>query len=299
VSPGLRVGFIGLGIMGQPMAGRLLAAGYQLVVHTRTAATAKNLVDSGATWAESATEVAESSDLVITMLPDSEAVRTVYLGADGLIDGLRSDMVSIDMSSIDPSTTREIAERLARLGVVLLDAPVSGGQKGAIDGSLTIMVGGPTEVVERVRPLLSNLGRSITRVGDVGAGQVTKACNQLVVGATIEAVAEALFLARRAGVDPVSVREALLGGFASSRVLDAHGQRMIAGAFEPGFRVRLHRKDAGIVQRLAGSVGSPTPMFDIVAQRLARLDDLGGGDLDHSALFQLLSDESPSPSPGL
>lgn len=284
------IGFIGLGIMGRPMAGHLLEAGYSLTVSTRTAETAADLLRAGATWADSAAEVAEASDVALTMLPDTPDVRTVFIGPKGILEGAHPDLVVVDMSTIDPTTTRELHDRMKEHGVISLDAPVSGGQKGANERTLSIMVGGPADAFERVRPILAAMGRTIVRVGEAGAGQVAKACNQLVVGANIQAVAEALSLARRAGVDPAAVREVLLGGFAASRVLEVHGQRMLGRAFEPGFRVRLHRKDARIIRSLAASVGSPTPGFDVVAECLDRLDEIGGGELDHSALVTLMDD---------
>lgn len=284
------VGFIGLGIMGRPMAGHLLNAGYPLTVNTRTAETAAELLRGGATWAESAADVARASDIVLTMLPDTPDVQSVFLGPGGIVEGVRPGLLVVDMSTIDPTTTRELHDRMKERGVVTLDAPVSGGQKGANERTLSIMVGGPADAFERARPILGTLGRTIVLVGEAGAGQVAKACNQLVVGANIEAVAEAISLARRAGVDPAVVREVLLGGFAASRVLEVHGQRMLDRAFEPGFRIRLHRKDARIIRSLAASVASPTPAFDVVAECLARLDEAGAGDLDHSALITLIED---------
>jgi 2-hydroxy-3-oxopropionate reductase len=288
------VGFIGLGIMGRPMAGHLLDAGYPLTVNTRTAATASDLLQAGATWAESAADVARASDVVLTMLPDTPDVRSVFIGPGGIVEGAHPDLLVVDMSTIDPTTTRELHERLKEHGVVSLDAPVSGGQKGANERTLSIMVGGPADAFERARPILAAMGRTIVRVGEAGAGQVAKACNQLVVGANIQAVAEALSLARRSGVDPAAVREVLLGGFAASRVLEVHGQRMLDRAFEPGFRIRLHRKDARIIRSLATSVGSPTPGFDVVAECLDRLDEAGAGELDHSALFTLVDEWAAS-----
>jgi 3-hydroxyisobutyrate dehydrogenase-like beta-hydroxyacid dehydrogenase len=197
----------------------------------------------------------------------------------------------IDMSTIDPAATRAIAERLGSQGVEMLDAPVSGGERGAIDGILSIMAGGPDQAFARAAPMFAVLGKNIVHVGPSGAGQVAKACNQLVVAATIEAVAEALVLAERSGVDPAKVRQALLGGFAGSKILEVHGQRMLDRAFEPGFRARLHRKDARIVLNAAEAAGAPIPSFRAVAAQLDRLvDDAGRGDLDHSALFTLLDE---------
>ena len=286
---GERVGFIGLGIMGSPMARHLLEAGFPLTVHSRSPAPVDALVSDGAVRATSPSEVAGVSDVVITMLPDTPDVEHVMLGDDGVAVGAPAGTLVIDMSTIDPGPTRAIAEQLGKHGVEMLDAPVSGGERGAIDGTLSIMVGGPDGAFARAQPILQAMGKNIVHVGPSGAGQITKACNQLVVAATIEAVAEALVLAERSGVDPAKVREALLGGFAGSKILEVHGQRMLDRAFEPGFRARLHRKDARIVLDAARAAGSPIPAFQVVAAQLDRLvDEADRGDLDHSALFTLL-----------
>lgn len=283
-----KVGFIGLGIMGRPMVGHLLRAGYPMTVHTRTAATAAEALAAGATWAVSPADVAQCSDIVILMLPDTQDVRDVVTRPGlGLAGALRPRHVLVDMSTIDPVATRELARCVQDAGAAWLDAPVSGGEKGAREATLSIMVGGDADVFERVRPILENLGRTIVRVGDAGAGQVAKACNQLVVAATIQAVAEALTLASRAQVDPRGVREVMLGGFAASRVLEVHGQRMLSRTFEPGFRVRLHAKDARIITELAQAVGSAIPAFEVAAAALAELAETNP-DLDHSALITLL-----------
>lgn len=289
---GERVGFIGLGIMGAPMARRLLAAGFPLTVHSRSPEPVDELESAGAQRAGSPADVARASDVVITMLPDTPDVERVVLGDDGVASGVVAGDLVVDMSTIDPGPTREIAEQLTARGVEMLDAPVSGGERGAIDGTLSIMVGGSDQAFARATPILRAMGANIVHVGPSGAGQIAKACNQLVVAATIEAVAEALVLAERSGVDAAKVREALLGGFAGSKILEVHGQRMLDRAFEPGFRARLHRKDARIVLDAAEASGAPVPSFRVVATQLDRLvDDAGGGDLDHSALFALL-DES-------
>ena len=286
---GERVGFIGLGIMGSPMARHLLEAGFPLTVHSRSPAPVDALVSDGAVRATSPSEVAGVSDVVITMLPDTPDVEHVMLGDDGVAVGAPAGTLVIDMSTIDPGPTRAIAEQLGKHGVEMLDAPVSGGERGAIDGTLSIMVGGPDGAFARAQPILQAMGKNIVHVGPSGAGQITKACNQLVVAATIEAVAEALVLAERSGVDPAKVREALLGGFAGSKILEVHGQRMLDRAFEPGFRARLHRKDARIVLDAARAADSPIPAFQVVAAQLDRLvDEADRGDLDHSALFTLL-----------
>jgi 2-hydroxy-3-oxopropionate reductase len=288
---GERVGFIGLGIMGAPMSRHLLAAGFPLTVHSRSPSPVDALVAAGAARADAPAEVAQASDIVITMLPDTPDVEHVVLGEDGVASGIAAGGLVIDMSTIDPVPTRAIAQALASRGVEMLDAPVSGGQKGAIDGTLSIMVGGSDQAFARAMPLFEAMGANIVHVGPSGAGQVAKACNQLVVAATIEAVAEALVLAARSGVNAGKVREALLGGFAGSKILEVHGQRMLDRAFEPGFRARLHRKDARIVLNAARESGSAVPSFAVVAAQLDRLvDDAGRGELDHSALFTLLDE---------
>jgi len=283
--PSDRIGFIGLGIMGKPMAMNLLAAGYPLTVHSRSPGPVDEVVSRGATRASGAAEVATASDVTITMLPDTSDVELVLTGAGGVLDGVAAGALVIDMSSIDPAPTRAMAEVFARRDVAMVDAPVSGGERGAIDGTLSIMIGGEPDAVARAMPIFQVLGKTIVHVGPSGAGQVTKACNQLVVAATIEAVAEALLLAERSGVDPGKVREALLGGFAGSKILEVHGQRMLDRAFDPGFRIRLHRKDARIVEDAAHATGTPIPSFAVVAEQLQRALDDGDGELDHSGLY--------------
>jgi 2-hydroxy-3-oxopropionate reductase len=286
-----RVGFIGLGIMGRPMARRLLDAGFALAVHSRSPAPVNELVAAGAERAASPGEVGAASDVVVTMLPDTADVESVVFGEAGLAGSLRPGSLVVDMSTIDPLATRGFAERLRGDGVAFLDAPVSGGERGAIDGTLSIMVGGADDDLARARPLLEAMGSTIVHVGAVGAGQVAKACNQLVVGSAIEAVAEALVLAAKAGADPAKVRDALLGGLAASRILDVHGERMLRAAFDPGFRLRLHHKDANIVLDAARRLGAPTPGFAVVAAALARAVAEGRGDLDHAALVTLLEEQ--------
>jgi 2-hydroxy-3-oxopropionate reductase len=283
--PDERIGFIGLGIMGKPMAKNLLAAGYPLTVHSRSPGPVDEVVAAGASRADGPAAVATSSDITITMLPDTNDVQDVLTGAAGVLEGAADGSLVIDMSSIDPAPTREMAETFAKRDVAMVDAPVSGGERGAIDGTLSIMIGGDADAVARAEPIFDVLGKTIVHVGPSGAGQVTKACNQLVVAATIEAVAEALLLAERSGVDPAKVREALLGGFAGSKILDVHGQRMLDRAFDPGFRIRLHRKDARIIEDAAADTGTPIPSFAIVAAQLQRALEDGDGELDHSALY--------------
>jgi 2-hydroxy-3-oxopropionate reductase len=287
-----RVGFIGLGVMGAPMARHVLAAGFPLTVHSRSAPPVEALVAEGASWAGKPAEVARVSDVIVTMLPDTPDVELVLLGADGVQEGAASGSLVIDMSTIDPIATRTFAERLASGGVAMLDAPVSGGQVGAEAGTLSIMVGGPDDAFQRALPVFESMGQTIVHVGPAGAGQVTKACNQLVIASAVEAVGEAFVLAVKAGVDPAKVREALLGGFAGSKVLDLHGQRMLDGAFGPGFRSALMAKDGRIVVEAADRLGAPIPGFRTVAERLEAMLPAGRGDLDYAALVTLLEDEA-------
>jgi 2-hydroxy-3-oxopropionate reductase len=285
-----RVGFVGLGIMGKPMARNLLEAGFGIVVHSRSPGPVDELVAAGAERGADPEDVASRSDVVITMLPDTPDVELVLLGERGVVGGIRAGSLVIDMSTIRPLAAKGFAETFERRNVSMLDAPVSGGERGAIQGTLSIMVGGSAAALDRGRPFLEVMGSNVVHVGPAGAGQVAKACNQLVVAATIQAVAEALLLAKKAGVDPAKVREALLGGFAGSKILEVHGQRMLAGDFTPGFRSVLHRKDARIVRQTAEEVGSPVPLFEIAAQGLERLVEVGRGELDHAALVTLLED---------
>jgi 2-hydroxy-3-oxopropionate reductase len=291
-----RVGFIGLGIMGKPMARNLLSAGFDVTVHSRSAGPVDELVGSGAIRGDGAAAVAAASDVTITMLPDTADVERVLTGADGVIEGARAGSLVIDMSSIDPEPTRAMAAAFAAREVAMLDAPVSGGEKGAIDGALSIMVGGDEDSFTRATPIFEVLGHSIVHVGPSGAGQVCKACNQLVVAATIEAVAEALLLAERSGVDAAKVRDALLGGFAGSKILEVHGRRMLDRSFDPGFRIRLHRKDARIVEDAAAATATPIPSFAAVTRQLQHAVEAGDGDRDHSALYAELAREADSPA---
>jgi 2-hydroxy-3-oxopropionate reductase len=287
------IGFIGLGIMGKPMARNLLRAGYPLVVLNRSRAAVDELVAEGATAGRSPQDVAAVSDIVITMLPDSGDVEAVVLGLDGVAFGIRRGSLYVDMSTIAPGTARKVAQEMRARGVDVLDAPVSGGEKGAIDAALSIMVGGSDEAFARAEPVLRKLGKNIVHVGPDGAGQVTKACNQIVVGVTIEAVAEALALAAASGVDQVAVRAALLGGFAQSKVLEVHGQRMIDRAFAPGFKSRLHRKDMNIAVNAGHEAGLELGAAALVRERFDELIARGEGDLDHSAL-RTLYDTAPT-----
>ncbi len=281
------LGFIGLGVMGLPMARNLLNAGYPVIVHSRSRQRADDLVSEGARWASSPSDVARAATVVVTMLPDSSDVRDVADGPSGLFAGASPGLTWIDMSSIDPQVTRSLAVRAAQFGIECLDAPVSGGERGAVDATLSIMVGGPQATFDRCLPLLSRLGGAVVRVGDTGAGQLAKVCNQIVVGCTIAAVAEALTLAGQAGVDPAAVRQVMLGGLASSRVLEVHGERMLRRTFAPGFRAVLHRKD--LLNALDAARGSGSALFltALVSELMTAQVAAGGGDLDHAALVKV------------
>jgi 2-hydroxy-3-oxopropionate reductase len=293
------IGFIGLGIMGAPMALHLANAGHRLFVHTR-----RTLPDSVAAVpvvpCASARDVAASAEIVFTMLPDTPDVEAVLFGADGVAQGLggTTRKVVVDMSSISPMATRIFAKRIDALGADYIDAPVSGGEVGAKAASLTIMCGGDPAVFERVRPLLALMGRNITRVGGHGDGQITKVANQIVVALNIAAVGEALLFASKAGADPAKVREALMGGFASSRVLEVHGERMIKRTFAPGFRIRLHQKDLGLALQGARELGVALPQTAAAAQLMQACAAHGMADLDHSALvraLELMADHEVAP----
>ena len=282
------IGFIGLGIMGKPMAKNLLAAGYPVIALNRSRGPLDELVAAGAQEGSDADNVAAFSDVLITMLPDSPDVEEVMLGDMGAVEGITRGALWIDMSTIAPATTKRVAAELAeKKQVTSLDAPVSGGEKGAIDGTLSIMVGGSDADFERAKPVFEVLGKNIVHVGALGAGQVTKACNQIVVGVTIEAVAEALALAEAEGVDPAKVRAALLGGFAQSKILEVHGQRMIDRTFNPGFKSRLHRKDMNIAVSAGEANGMELAAAKLVRERFDMLIERGDGERDHSALRTL------------
>jgi 2-hydroxy-3-oxopropionate reductase len=282
------IGFIGLGIMGKPMARNLLKSGYTLVVHNRSRGAVDELSKEGAQAATSSKEVAERSEIVITMLPDSPDVELVYAGEQGIFSGLKSGKLLIDMSSISPVVARKLAAEAEQHGCDMLDAPVSGGETGAIGASLSIMIGGKTSAVEQAMPIFQALGKNIVHVGDAGAGQVTKAANQMVVGSTIAIVGEALVLAAKAGVDPAKVRQALLGGFAQSKILEAHGQKMLERNFKPGFRIRLHEKDMKIAIATGSEYGVPLMVTGVVAQMMTAMKGMGNGDLDHSGLVKFV-----------
>lgn len=286
----MRIGFIGLGVMGVPMARNLLAAGHDLTVH-RVKERSQVLVDEGAVAAASAREVAAASDVVVLMLPDTPDVEEVLRGDDGVLAGLHPGSLVVDMSSISPVVTVELAALVREAGSEYVDAPVSGGEVGARDGTLTIFVGGEEAAVRRAAPVLEVLGRTVTRMGPVGAGQATKVVNQVVVALTIEAVAEGLALAEASGIDAGAVREALAGGFASSRALDLHGSRMVAREFDPGFRLRLHRKDLGLALAAAEHHGAAVPATRVVAAQMDEALARGWQELDHSALFRVVVED--------
>ena len=282
----MQLGFIGLGIMGAPMAGHLAAAGHSLFVHTRSRV--PDAIAAVATPCANAQQVAECADIVFTMLPDTPDVEAVLFGAQGVAAGLAPGKLVVDMSSISPLATKGFAQRLQALGCELLDAPVSGGEVGARAASLTIMVGGTPAAFERAQPLLALMGRNITHVGASGDGQTTKVANQIIVALNIAAVAEALVFASKAGADPAKVRQALMGGFASSRILEVHGERMIKRTFAPGFRIRLHQKDLGLALAGARELGVALPQTAGAAQLMQACAAHGLAELDHSALVQAL-----------
>jgi 2-hydroxy-3-oxopropionate reductase len=282
------VGFIGLGVMGLPMAVNLVRAGVHVTAYSRSPSPVELFVREGGTGASSVEEAARDKDCVVTMLPDTPDVETVLLGPRGVLESARRGTIVVDMSTISPLRTREFATTLRGRGLELVDAPVSGGQTGAENATLSIMVGGSDSAFARVHPILAMLGKTIVHIGDSGAGQVAKACNQLIVGVTIEAVAEALTLAEAAGVSPRRTRDALLGGFAASRVLEVHGQRMLDGNFQSGFRARLHLKDAEIVRETSRQLTLDLPAAEVARAALQRLVDAGGGDQDHAALVTTL-----------
>ena len=286
------VGFIGLGVMGKPMARNLLKRGFPLVVHSRSRGSVDEIAAAGATRAESAADVARQASRIITMLPDGPDVQRVLAGADGVFSTLQPGSILVDMSTIAPGTARALAAEAKVRGASMLDAPVSGGEIGAIDGTLSIMVGGDAAALEAVRPILAAMGNPerIIHIGESGAGQICKACNQLVIGGTLAAVGEAFALARKLGVDPAKVRSALLGGFASSRVLEVHGERLIQKNFKPGFPARLYRKDLKIVLDTLGEACVPAPVTAVVQQLLSALLAQHKDDLDYSALATVLLD---------
>jgi 2-hydroxy-3-oxopropionate reductase len=286
------VGFIGLGVMGRPMARNLLKRGFPLIVHSRSQGPVDEIVAAGAARAESPAEVARQATCIITMLPDGPDVERVLTSSNGVLTALQPDSVIVDMSTIAPGTAQRLAAAAGSVGASMLDAPVSGGEIGAIDGTLSIIVGGDARALERVRPILEAIGNPerIIHIGESGAGQICKACNQLVIGGTLVAVGEAFALARKSGVNPAQVRAALLGGFAASRVLEVHGDRLLHDNFTPGFPARLYRKDLRIVMNALNDAGVAAPVTAIVQQLLTALIADGKEALDYSALGTVLAD---------
>ena len=284
------VGFIGLGLMGKPMAKNLLKGGFGVVAHSRSAGPVDEVVAAGAERAATPAEVARRAARIITMLPDSPDVERVLEGADGVFSAMQPGTILIDTSSISPKTARRLAANAETLGARMLDAPVSGGEIGAIDGTLSIMVGGDVNAFNTVKPILDAMGnsRKVIRIGESGAGQISKVCNQMVIGGTLVAVAEAFALARKAGVDPVRVREALLGGFAASRVLEVHGERILNRNYKPGFRSILYAKDMRVAAETLAEYGTPAPEAAVVQQLVAQLVASGKGDIDYSALATVI-----------
>ncbi len=283
----MKLGFIGLGIMGAPMAGHLLAAGNELYAQSRSGVP-DALLQAGAKACATAADVARAADIVFLMVPDTPHVAEVLFGEMGLVQGLSAGKTVVDMSSISPIATKDFAQRIQALGCDYIDAPVSGGEVGAKAASLTIMVGAREAAFEKVRPLLALMGKNITRVGGVGDGQTCKVANQIIVALNIEAVGEALLFAAKAGADPAKVREALMGGFAASRILEVHGERMIKRTFNPGFRIELHQKDLALALEGARALGLSLPHTASAAQLMNSCVALGGAAWDHSGLVRAL-----------
>ncbi len=285
-----KIGFIGLGIMGKPMAGHLLVAGNTVNVFDRSEDAVKELVANGAAACESSKHVASLSDIIIVMVPDTPDVEDVLFGEEGVAQGVKAGSVVVDMSSISPIATKEFARKLGELGVDMLDAPVSGGQVGAEKAILSIMVGGKEEVFDRVKPYFELMGKNIVLIGDHGAGQTCKVANQIAVAVTIAATAEALTFASKAGANPAKVREALMGGLASSRIMELHGERMIKRTFQPGFRIRLHQKDLNLALQSARSLHMSVPNTALAQEMFNAVAARDGIDLDHSAMVLALEE---------
>ena len=281
------VGFVGLGIMGRPMAANLMKGGHTLYLYSRSGV-APELTAAGGKACATAKEVAQKAEIIITMVPDTPDVEKVLFGRDGVAEGLFAGKIVVDMSSISPIETKVFAERIRKAGAEYMDAPVSGGEVGAKNAALTIMVGGNETVFAKVRSLFELMGKNITLVGDVGAGQTCKVCNQIIVALNIEAVAEALLLASKAGVDPGKVRQALMGGFASSRVLEVHGERMVKRTFDPGFRIELHQKDLNLALASARALKMSLPNTATAQELFSACQAQGGGKWDHSAMVKAL-----------
>lgn len=282
------IGFIGLGIMGKPMAEHLLKAGNTMYVYDIIPQSVADLKQQGAITCTSSKEVAGKAAIVFLIVPDTPDVEAALFGKNGIAEGIRPGSIVVDMSSISPIATKEFAHKLKAMGVEMLDAPVSGGQVGAQNASLSIMVGGPAEVFEKIKPYFEIMGKNIVLIGGNGDGQTCKVANQIVVALTIEAVGEALLFASKAGADPAKVRSALLGGFAHSRILELHGERMIRRTFQPGFRVRLHQKDLNLALESARKMGLSLPNTATAQELFNSIAAHGGSDLDHSAMVQAL-----------
>ncbi|AWE41527.1 MULTISPECIES: 2-hydroxy-3-oxopropionate reductase [unclassified Actinobaculum] len=283
----MKIGFIGLGIMGRPMAKNLVKAGHELYVNDRNEETVADLVAQGATAAANAKEAAEQAELVITMLPNSPHVKSVALGEGGIIEGAHEGLVYVDMSSIAPLVSREVHDVLAEKGIPMLDAPVSGGEPKAIDGTMSVMVGGDKAVFDQVAPVLDAMAGDVTYVGEIGAGNIAKLANQTIVAVNIAACAEAFTLAQKAGVDPEAVYKAIRGGLAGSTVMDAKVPMMLERNFKPGFRINLHIKDLGNVLDTGHGVDAPLPLTSLVREMMSVLDGDGHADEDHSSLVKV------------
>jgi len=286
------IGFIGLGVMGQPMAQHLVRAGHEVTVHNRSPEPVQALVAEGARAGASAAEVAANADVVITMVPDSPDVEDVVLGEDGVLSTARQGLLLIDMSTVRPDTARLVGEQARARGVRFLDAPVSGGEVGAVEATLSIMVGGSAEDFEAALPILGSLGKTIVHVGPIGSGQTVKAANQLIVAGVIELVSEAIVLLEAHGVDMQPAIKVLAGGLAGNQILERKAANMLARKFDPGFRIDLHHKDMQIVQAAARDAGVAIPVTALVAQMLVSLRSLDRGSLDHSAILTLIEDLS-------
>ncbi|MGT2489705.1 2-hydroxy-3-oxopropionate reductase [Cupriavidus basilensis] len=296
----MKLGFIGLGIMGTPMAANLIAGGHEISLSSRSGVP-QSLLDSGGVACGSGKEVAERADVIFLMVPDTPHVEAALFNEGGIADGLSAGKIVVDMSSISPIATKAFAKRIDALGCQYLDAPVSGGEVGARNATLAIMVGGPEAAFETVRPLFELMGKNITLVGDNGAGQTAKVANQIIVALNIEAVAEALLFASKAGADPARVRQALMGGFASSKVLEVHGERMIKRTFEPGFRIGLHQKDLNLALSNAREMGLSLPNTATCQELFNACTSHGGAGWDHSGLvraLELMANHEVAPSQG-
>jgi len=290
------IGFIGLGIMGRPMAKNLLKAGYSLVVHSRSRSPVDELVAAGAKAGTSARDVAAQSDVLITMLPNSPDVELVALGKDGIVEGARPGLIYVDMSTISPIVSQKVGEALGAKGVRMLDAPVSGGERGAIDGALSIMVGGDQAVFDSVLPILQSMGKTITLLGPLGFGGFTKLANQIIVAVNLTALGEALTLAKKAGLDRALTLKALAGGLAGSRCMDQKTPNYVGNTYQPGFKIDLHFKDLGLIMESARALGVPLPATAVVQELFSALRVKGRGGLDHSAVITLLEELAGVPA---